>query len=71
MPVFRQRAFQAARSLGRQILMYHSALTVFLSLSGTQVTYPDLAKEIGVHLLGSASRYIEFHRWALTREKPD
>ena len=35
---------QASKTLGRQMLMYHSALPVFLSSSGVEVTWPILAK---------------------------
>ena len=33
-----QPALQTSKTLGRQMLMYHSALTVLLSWSGVEVT---------------------------------
>ena len=52
--------------LGREASMYHSAVTVFLSWSGTEVTRPDLAKKTAVTWFEVLLDLLNFTGWALT-----
>ena len=71
---FCHRALQNSETLGKQTFMYHSAMTVFLSRSGTEATWPVWRRSLRTSFFFfflSASRSLEFYRWALTWEKPD
>ena len=46
--VFGRRALQASKTLGREVLKYHSALTVFHSWSWTAAIGPDLVKKTAI-----------------------
>ena len=49
-----------------QVLMYHSAFTVFLQYRGHMTEFCEEDRD---DLFGSASRYLEFHRWAFNWKK--
>ena len=57
-----------SKTFGRQVLMYHSALTVFLSWSEAETTWPDSVKKTAIICF---EMFLDFHKRALTWGKRD